>query len=182
MGISHVVENFRRSVSTMTNDGDTALWDALALGMDQVNEYGRRYPQAKKRIICISDGLDNNSMSNTAADVCWRLHQANIVVDSVMLGSNGNGDLRTLSYLLVRPSSYGAKIGGLLILTRVYFPGRISLPSHHLGQCPGHLRARTLPVSDGAASSLASCRWHAHPEQCLVRLHTGEAESYEHGS
>ncbi|KAK7973177.1 hypothetical protein PG988_007311 [Apiospora saccharicola] len=100
MGISHVVENFRRSTSEIEEDGDTALWDALALGMDQVNEYGKKYPQAKKRIICISDGLDNKSMTNTAADVCWRLRQTNIVVDSVSLGMEKNGDLRTMSYLL----------------------------------------------------------------------------------
>ncbi|KAK8037291.1 hypothetical protein PG991_000637 [Apiospora marii] len=100
MCISHVIENFRRSISDIEQDGDTALWDALALGMDQVNEYSKRYPQAKKRIICISDGLDNKSMTNTAADVCWCLRRTNIVVDSVMLGNEGNGDLRTLSHIL----------------------------------------------------------------------------------
>ncbi|KAK8073446.1 hypothetical protein PG994_004345 [Apiospora phragmitis] len=82
------------------DDGDTALWDALALGMDQLVEYGKRYPQAKKRIICISDSLDNKSITNTAADVCWRLRQADIVVDSVSLGQERNSDLRPLSYLL----------------------------------------------------------------------------------
>ncbi|KAK8102467.1 hypothetical protein PG984_015613 [Apiospora sp. TS-2023a] len=122
MGISHVVENFRRSISAMTPEGDTALWDALALGMDQLNEYGKKYPQAKKRIICISDGVDNKSMSNTSADVCWRLRQANIVVDSVSLGREGNGDLRTLSYLLVRRNFPTGVImeGDLMILTRMY--------------------------------------------------------------
>jgi len=45
----------------MEADGDTALWDALALANDQLLEYGKKFPEAKKRIICLSDGADNKS-------------------------------------------------------------------------------------------------------------------------
>ena len=100
MGISHVIENFRRSTSNMVAEGDTALWDALALAKDQLVEYGKRYPEAKKRIICISDGEDTKSTANTAQDICWRLRQAEIATDTISLGDEDNLDLRTLSHLL----------------------------------------------------------------------------------
>ena len=100
MGISHVLENFRRSTTDMKAEGDTALWDALALAKDQLVEYGKEYPEAKKRIICISDGEDTKSKTNTPQDLCWRLGQADVAVDTISLGDEDNLDLRTLSYLL----------------------------------------------------------------------------------
>ena len=60
----------------------------------------RRYPEAKKRIICISDGLDTKSASTGSQDVCWRLKRAEIAVDSVCLGDESNLELRTISHLL----------------------------------------------------------------------------------
>ena len=45
----------------MRSEGDTALWDALALANDQLSDYARQFPNAKKRIICISDGEDTKS-------------------------------------------------------------------------------------------------------------------------
>jgi Mg-chelatase subunit ChlD len=101
MGISHVIENFRRAVGDMEATGDTALWDALALAKDQLVEYSGKHPEAKKRIICISDGMDTKSTTNRAPEICWRLHEAGIVVDSVSLGNQQNSDLSALSHLLV---------------------------------------------------------------------------------
>jgi Mg-chelatase subunit ChlD len=46
----------------MKAEGDTALWDALALANDQLSEYGKKFPEAKRRIICLSDGADNKSL------------------------------------------------------------------------------------------------------------------------
>ena len=86
MGISHVLENFRRATSNMVAEGDTALWDALALAKDQLVEYGKKYPEAKKRIMLISDGVDTKSTSNTSQDITWRLHNAEIATDTVSLG------------------------------------------------------------------------------------------------
>lgn len=99
--ISHVIENFRRAIDDMHATGDTALWDALALAKDQLVEYNKKYPQAKKRIICISDGVDTKSITNKAPEICWRLHEVGIVLDSVSLGDESNRDLKAISYLLV---------------------------------------------------------------------------------
>lgn len=100
MGISHVLENFRRATNDMNAEGDTAIWDALALAKDQLVEYGKKFPEAKKRIICISDGEDTKSTSNTPQDICWGLGQAEIATDTISLGDEDNLDLRTLSHLL----------------------------------------------------------------------------------
>lgn len=99
MPISHVLENFRRATNGLEGDGDTALWDALALAADQVEQYASRYATARKRIIVISDGKDNKSTTNTSHSIASSLLQKGITVDSVLLGDEDNADLRTLSYL-----------------------------------------------------------------------------------
>lgn len=100
MPISHVIENFRRAVANMRAEGDTALWDAIALAQDQLKQYAIKYPTAKKRIICISDGKDTKSSSNTARDLAWTLSGDGILLDSVCLGWEDNVELRTISGLL----------------------------------------------------------------------------------
>ena len=96
--ITHAIENFRHKVNGMNARGDTALWDALALANDQLSEYAQKFPNAKKRIICISDGEDTKSKQRSS-DVSWSLFQNKVVVDSFCLGHEDNIDLRTISYL-----------------------------------------------------------------------------------
>ncbi|KAK3936440.1 ubiquitin-conjugating enzyme/RWD-like protein [Diplogelasinospora grovesii] len=105
--LTHVVENFRTTVQKLRDHGDTALWDAIALARDQIQEYSAAYPEAKKRILCISDGVDtksnahNNPTLGSGSDL-WRLLAINdIVVDSFCLGNDEDEhrDLRAMSYL-----------------------------------------------------------------------------------
>lgn len=100
MPISHVLENFRRATNELKGGGDTALWDALALAGDQIEQYAFRFPNAKKRIVVISDGRDTKSITNTSHAITSNLLQKGISVDSVSLGDEDNTDLRTLSYML----------------------------------------------------------------------------------
>ncbi|KAK8024434.1 hypothetical protein PG993_012500 [Apiospora rasikravindrae] len=101
MGLSHALESFQQSIDHIKHEGDTALWDALDLGVNQLIEYGKVYPHLKKRIVCISDGLDTSSDNATPAKVLQRMREAGIVVDSISLGAENedNSYLRTLSYL-----------------------------------------------------------------------------------
>ena len=97
MPISHVVENFRRATNDMEAKGNTALFDALALADDQVSEYGAQYASAKKRIICISDGVDTKSSSNTAEGVAYKLFHSDVALDSICLGDEENTMLWAIS-------------------------------------------------------------------------------------
>ncbi|KAH8659259.1 hypothetical protein BGZ60DRAFT_544304 [Tricladium varicosporioides] len=98
--ITHAVESFRHKLNNMVATGDTALWDALALATDQLADYQRKYPKAKMRIICISDGADTKS-TKSAGEVSWGLQRASVVVDSICLGLGmvSHVDLQTVSYL-----------------------------------------------------------------------------------
>jgi ubiquitin-protein ligase len=95
--LTHIVENFRSTVNSLRSSGDTSLWDAIALGSDQLEEYAEKFPKAKKRILCISDGVDNKS-DRRVADLCNSLVLKNIIVDSFCLGEEDNRDLRLLCY------------------------------------------------------------------------------------
>ena len=97
--ISHAVENFRHKLNDMTAGGDTAIWDSVALAQDQLQEYAKQYPNAKLRIICISDGDDNRS-KNKAHILPASLLRDGIVVDSFCLGKGiDNADLKRISFL-----------------------------------------------------------------------------------
>ncbi|EME80089.1 uncharacterized protein MYCFIDRAFT_177070 [Pseudocercospora fijiensis CIRAD86] len=98
--MTHVVEQFRSQSNAMHAQGDTALWDALAMAKDQLDEYAKKYPTARRRIIVISDGEDTKSVTNAPQDLAWSFMQDKTVVDSIALGSHTARDLRGLSYLL----------------------------------------------------------------------------------
>ncbi|KAK8071273.1 hypothetical protein PG997_011476 [Apiospora hydei] len=100
MDISYAFENAQLSIDNMQAGGDTALWDALALGADQLNDYGKKFPHLKKRIICISDGLDTSSSTTTSAAVLNDIQRAGIVVDSISLGGGDKNYLMNMSHRL----------------------------------------------------------------------------------
>ena len=97
-GITYAIEDFRNSMNEMIAQGDTAVWDALALANDQLADYGQKYPNAKKRIICLSDGTDTDS-GKKCYDVCEELIRAQVVMDSFCLGNDPSPELRAISYL-----------------------------------------------------------------------------------
>ncbi|KAK6001276.1 hypothetical protein QM012_002607 [Aureobasidium pullulans] len=97
--ITHVIENFRRSVENMHARGDTALWDGLKLAQTQIMKHAEKYPKAQRRIICLSDGNDTKSVVGPA-DLCWQLRENKIAVDSVCIGQDDNMDLKALSIML----------------------------------------------------------------------------------
>lgn len=96
---THVIENFRRSVENMDSNGDTALWDAIKLAQTQIMKDAEKYPQAQRRIICLSDGNDTKSVAGVA-DLCFKLREDKILVDSLLIGQDDNKDLKALSNML----------------------------------------------------------------------------------
>jgi uncharacterized protein YegL len=97
--ITNAIEQFRHKLNNMNASGDTAIWDSIALAQDQLQEYAKQYPNAKLRIICISDGEDNKSKTR-AYSLPSSLFRNGIVVDSFCLGEgNENTDLKSISYL-----------------------------------------------------------------------------------
>ncbi|KAI4716715.1 hypothetical protein E4T48_07108 [Aureobasidium sp. EXF-10727] len=97
--LTHVIENFRRSVESMHANGDTALWDGLKLAQTQIMKHAEKYPQAQRRIICLSDGNDTKSVTGVA-ELCYKLREDKIAVDSVCIGKDDNVDLKALSIML----------------------------------------------------------------------------------
>ncbi|KAF3049337.1 hypothetical protein E8E11_000526 [Didymella keratinophila] len=96
--VTHAIENFRHQLNNMVANGDTAIWNSIALAIDQLQQYASKYPKTKLRIICISDGEDNKS-TRLVHDLAWQLVGSNIVVDSLCLGNTNNDALQTLSYM-----------------------------------------------------------------------------------
>lgn len=96
--ITHAIENFRQSLDSISAAGDTALWDAIALADDQLSEYGQKYPAARRRIICLSDGADTKS-TKRSHEVSLSIVKRKVVMDSFCLGYEDNEELRTISHI-----------------------------------------------------------------------------------
>ncbi|EAT77244.1 peptidylprolyl isomerase [Parastagonospora nodorum] len=96
--ITNAVENFRHKLNNMLASGDTAIWDSIALAQDQLQTYAEKYPTARLRIICISDGEDTKS-NQDKVNVTSRLCRNGTMLDSFCLGDASNESLQIMSYL-----------------------------------------------------------------------------------
>lgn len=163
MPISHVLENFRRATNELEAGGDTALWDALALAGDQIEQYASRYPSAKKRVVVISDGRDTKSVTNTSHSITSNLLRKGISVDSVSIGNEDNTDLRTLSYLLGSYRFHPTSLTNALAICEME-------PFLSLSQRP----SITLPLQNLAYSPRFELQFHMSRARAKATLVTGD--------
>ncbi|KAK6523109.1 hypothetical protein TWF694_006007 [Orbilia ellipsospora] len=84
--ITFDLEAFRGTVMNMSTGGNTPLWDALVIAIDELNKVGANLPNAKKRIICLSDGADTSSSFNSCV-VLERARESEVVIDCFCIGS-----------------------------------------------------------------------------------------------
>lgn len=96
--LTDVVEDFRTTVQQLQARGDTAMYDALALARHQIDQYAGKFPNAKKRILCITDGEDTKSTSKVE-HVANDIVKSGIVVDSFCLGDEDHDSVLAVSYL-----------------------------------------------------------------------------------
>ena len=96
--ITHAIENFRHELNNCKASGDTSLWDALSLARDTLIHYAAKYPEAKLRIICLSDGEDTRSIQ-PVHNVAAALVQDRIIVDSFCLGADEMKPLYGISHI-----------------------------------------------------------------------------------
>nr|XP_014353347.1 PREDICTED: uncharacterized protein LOC102365633 [Latimeria chalumnae] len=89
-------ERFVNIVRDLHAVGNTPLYDALSLGVDQLEEIKRTFPECRLRILCLTDGNDVGSKCKPV-ETAIRLLKANIVVDSVIVGEVVNTVLHSIS-------------------------------------------------------------------------------------
>jgi len=82
--ISGAVEDLRNALRAVECGGDTAMWDALNLASECIQTYSAQFPEAKKRIVCLSDGVDTNSTAQSWL-LCKRFQVIIILHEAVAL-------------------------------------------------------------------------------------------------
>ncbi|KAK6537179.1 hypothetical protein TWF694_011376 [Orbilia ellipsospora] len=97
--LTYVMEDFRGKVMQMKPSGDTALWDALNKAVEELKVHAKKFPKARKRIICLSDGADTNSKTS-AVSVQLAARENAIIIDSFCVGDTNyaNNDLMMASH------------------------------------------------------------------------------------
>ena len=89
--LSPLVPDFEDGIKKVVPQGTTRLWDALNKAADDLVAFAfddkkKKFPNAKLRILVISDGDDVGSSANPW-QVCEKLCKSNVVVDSVIVSS-----------------------------------------------------------------------------------------------
>eukprot|EP00596_Hydrurales_sp_CCMP1899_P000130 CAMPEP_0119041168 /NCGR_PEP_ID=MMETSP1177-20130426/11357_1 /TAXON_ID=2985 /ORGANISM="Ochromonas sp, Strain CCMP1899" /LENGTH=894 /DNA_ID=CAMNT_0007007001 /DNA_START=348 /DNA_END=3032 /DNA_ORIENTATION=+ len=83
--ITPFFEPFKKEVEVAHACGDTALYDALYLARGKLDDFSARFPNCRKRILCLSDGADNKS-DISAVDVTIALQRSKVICDSIFIG------------------------------------------------------------------------------------------------
>jgi Ca-activated chloride channel family protein len=112
-------------ISGIEPRGNTALYEAIAFGLEQV----KRSRLNKRALIVISDGEDNHSRLDSG-DVKWMLREADLTIYTILIGP-------------LRPrSNGGAVMDGLASATggKSYFPGNAEKMSEAFEQIALELR------------------------------------------
>lgn len=94
--LSNLPQDFKDMMGDKKARGWTALWDAVDKAKDMLLAFKQKHPKSKLRIIVLTDGEDNQSQKNPA-DLCRELYDAEIVLDSLAVGSGKTSDLFKIS-------------------------------------------------------------------------------------
>ncbi|XP_064816296.1 uncharacterized protein LOC135532787 isoform X2 [Oncorhynchus masou masou] len=93
---TETLETFKEHIHNLQATGCTVLYDALELGMSELEKVGKRFPDCRLRIICLTDGNDYGSATKPVA-VTTKLMSSNIIVDAIIVGKVENNVLRGIS-------------------------------------------------------------------------------------
>ncbi|KAM9307146.1 uncharacterized protein KZ484_000500 [Pholidichthys leucotaenia] len=94
---TETLEKFKEYVRTLKPSGRTLLYDALQQGRLELENIKTKFPDCRLCIVCLTDGNDVGS-SNKPEHVAANLINANIIVDSVLLGKVENHVLHGISH------------------------------------------------------------------------------------
>ncbi|KAH0538551.1 hypothetical protein FGG08_004884 [Glutinoglossum americanum] len=96
MELSRLSKEFKSMMGNKGANGCTALWDALKKGKDMLVAFKSKHPKTKLRIIALTDGEDNESKTKPD-ELCKELYDAEVVLDSIVIGSSSTTDLFKMS-------------------------------------------------------------------------------------
>jgi Ubiquitin-conjugating enzyme/von Willebrand factor type A domain len=94
--LSQLPEDFKDMMADKKTEGVTALWDAVDKAKDMLLAFKKSHSKAKLRIIALTDGHDNQS-TKEPSDLCKDLYDAEIVFDSLAVGTGATRDLFNIS-------------------------------------------------------------------------------------
>lgn len=115
----HTLEN---SLLGLRADGMTALWDAVAFGLDRV----KRGKHRKKVLVVVTDGEDNSSKLNFKR-LIDRVEEADVLIYSVGMFESGGMSSRDLSRMGIRDDYPQLELEKLAQATgaRAHFPTNV---------------------------------------------------------
>eukprot|EP00049_Salpingoeca_infusionum_P022480 m.6989 g.6989 ORF g.6989 m.6989 type:complete len:1042 (-) comp5209_c0_seq1:191-3316(-) len=96
MHLSRYLQEFETELEEAKPNGCTALFDTIILACQRLTEFQLENPEARLRIVCLTDGEDTASQSRAQAALKEAL-ACNVTVDSILIGGTSNADLKSIS-------------------------------------------------------------------------------------
>eukprot|EP00771_Trimastix_marina_P001363 gnl/Trimastix_PCT/2431.p1 GENE.gnl/Trimastix_PCT/2431~~gnl/Trimastix_PCT/2431.p1 ORF type:complete len:1038 (+),score=346.24 gnl/Trimastix_PCT/2431:1394-4507(+) len=87
---------FKAQVETASHGGCTALFDCAKKACDLLSEVKTRHPNARRRILVLTDGEDNESTASPL-EVAYALRCVGVTLDAVILGPSEQQAVRALA-------------------------------------------------------------------------------------
>lgn len=171
--ITPVLYDFKDRLMDIVPTGLTAIWDALMQAKLMLLKFAVQNPTTKLRIIMLTDGEDNHSV-HQASMVCSELCDANIVLDSIVIGTTSTDSLFKISkhtggYAFC-PKTRGALFQIFLLETFVDIrmrPDIVRVPI-------GNFSTSTPKLPDMTNSfNFPQCRQHPHQNDTFISLREG---------
>ena len=121
----------------------TNLWEALDEASEELSTYSKKYPNAKKSILVLSDGEDTSGRAGGSFPTSWRLQTANVIVDTFFIGRDLScNELKAISH------AYTIFLAILIRQNR-----RIQIRCINLRKRSSHLRAGDCSLGNATAGT-----------------------------
>ena len=94
--LGRVQKEFKDDMKEVALGSRTALWNGLNVAKEMLVAFKDQHPKTKLRIIVLTDGCDNDSLT-TPETICKELYAAEIVLDSIVIGTGEIANLFKIS-------------------------------------------------------------------------------------
>jgi len=174
--LTPVLYDFQDRLNDVSPEGETSIFDALMKAKSMLATFAVAHPEAKRRIILLTDGWDNASIC-TPEMACRELYNNDIVLDAIVIGTDKTLNLFKLAK---HTGGYAFNPTSRDLLFQIFLlDGCIDIKTRpDIVKVPIYSYATSIPKTADMQTKydFPSCRPHPHESDTFISLR--EANQY----